>query len=178
MKNVSAALLAHLRGHAQTMCGLFRIGPLEDESYFGFTSLDRDVTYDASDGVGEITYYHLTGYETQNLSSTSDLGVDNTTADTLTPVYPNPNGITVEQVDRGDLDAVSYEIFAVNYQDLSMGHLHWASGVLGGADHFPRRAGASGTAVVVAVDETEVRGRLLLHHLPGLVRQRVSGLRG
>lgn len=131
MKNTSGALLAHMQGSAQTMCGLLRIGPMASGNYMGFTSLDRNVTYDAADGVGEITYYANTGFQSENLSSTSDLGVDNTTADTLTPIFPNTNGITVEDIDRGELDTVTYEVFVVSYEDLSMGHLHWASGVLG-----------------------------------------------
>lgn len=136
MRAVSSALLAHLRGPATTMCGLLKIGPFPDGSYLCMTSLDRNVTYDATAfdpeiTGGELTYYAATGFQDSNFSATYDLGVDNAEAETLQPVFPNTNGVTVEMIDRGDLDGIPYDILVVNYRDLSMGHVHWASGPLG-----------------------------------------------
>lgn len=136
MRAASTALLNHLRGSETTCCGLLKIGPLPDGSFICFTSLDRDVTYDASAfdpdiTGGEQTYCAATGFQDSAYAATHDLGVDNAEAETLQPVFPNPFGITPEMVDRGELDGVHYDILVVNYRDLSMGHIYWASGPLG-----------------------------------------------
>ncbi|WP_202844808.1 DUF2163 domain-containing protein [Luteimonas saliphila] len=136
MRACSEALLQHLRGSSTTMCGLLKIGPLADGSYLCMTSLDRDLTYDATawDPAvtgGEQTYHASTGFQDSAYSATHDLGVDNAEAETLQPVFPNTNGVTVEMIDRGDLDGIPYDILVVNYRDLSMGHIYWASGPLG-----------------------------------------------
>ena len=136
MRAASTALLAHMRGSATTMCGLLKIGPFPDGSYLCFSSLDRDVTYNATafDPAvtgGEQVYHAATGFQDSAYAATHDLGVDNAEAETLQPIYPNSNGVTVEMIDRGDLDGIPYDILVVNYRDLSMGHIYWASGPLG-----------------------------------------------
>lgn len=125
MKSVSTALLNHLRSSATTTCGLIEIGPLPNGEYLRMTSLDRDVIYEGA------TYYARTGFDAAATVSTSDLGIDNSEIATLEPEYPNTAGITVEMIDRGDLDAVEYRQYWVDYENLDAGSVLWSAGLIG-----------------------------------------------
>lgn len=129
-RTASPALLAHFASPAQTVAYLLKVGPLPDSSYLTMASTGRDVVYD--DGDGERTYYARTGVQLANLASTSDLDTDNSEAQTLVnvPVYPG-QGLTEAMVDSGELDDVPYVVYAVNYEDLSMGDMVLHSGPVG-----------------------------------------------
>lgn len=127
-KNIPIALAAHQAQPATTLCFLEKVGPLPDGSYITLTSLNRSVDYD--DGAGVRTYYANTGMEPSQLSASSDLSVDNGETKTLVPVYP-PQGITVEQVENGDLDGVEFIIYKINYMSPTDGHEVMAAGVIG-----------------------------------------------
>lgn len=129
-KTVSAAFALSKAKRATAFCGLLKVGPLRDSSFITVTSSTQDITYDDGTGDGPLVYRHSTGMELSNISASADLSVDNAEAKTLMPVYP-AEGITPAMIDRGDLDAVEYVVYEVNYLDLSEGHEEMASGPIG-----------------------------------------------
>lgn len=129
-KTVSGPYAISKASKASAFTGLLKVGPLRDASYITVTSLSQDITYDDGTGSGPLVYVASTGMELSNLSSSADLSVDNAEAKTLMPVYPAP-GITPAMIDRGELDAVHYVVYEVNYLDLSEGHEIMASGPIG-----------------------------------------------
>lgn len=129
-RSASAELIAYFAGPAQTTAYLLKVGPLPGDTYITVVSIARDFAYD--DGGGERTYFARTGTQVANLSSTNDLTTDNTDAQTLQeiPTYPG-QGITVEMVENGDLDGVEFVLYALNYEDPSMGHVILHAGPIG-----------------------------------------------
>jgi uncharacterized phage protein (TIGR02218 family) len=128
MKTIPIALQAHKAQPLTTLCDLVRIGPLPDDSIIGITSLSVDVTY--NDGDGAVTYYAHTGFSGSTQTSTADLSVDNSEAQTLIAEFTIP-GVTQDMVDRGLLDKVPFIAYRVNYEDLTDGHEILGSGTLG-----------------------------------------------
>lgn len=128
MKTIPISLQAHKAQPVTTLCDLVRIGPLPDDSIIGITSLSVDVAY--NDGDGAVTYYAHTGFSGSTQTSTADLSVDNSEAQTLIAEFTIP-GVTQEMVDRGLLDKVPFIAYRVNYEDLSDGHEILGSGTLG-----------------------------------------------
>src|SRR5690606_9808771 len=122
------ALSAHQAQPATTLCFLEKVGPLPDGSFICLTSLNRDVDYD--DGTGLLTYYASSGMEPSQLVAGADLSVDNGETQTLVPRYPG-QGVTIEQVENGDLDGVEFVIYKINYMSPSDGHEIMAAGVVG-----------------------------------------------
>lgn len=127
-KTIPLALKEHLAQPATTLCLLQKIGPLPNGTFITLTSLDVDVVYD--DGDGERTYYASTGMDLSAVAASNDLGVDNAETSSLAPVFP-AQGITVEMIDRGDLDAAPFVIYRVNYRDLGEGHEIMGGGTIG-----------------------------------------------
>lgn len=126
----SLALIAHMSSPSATIGYLNKIGPLPNGNYIRLCSLGRNEIYD--DGTGAATYYARTGLQLANLASSNDLSTDNTEGKSLVeiPAYPG-QGVTQAMVDNGDLDDVPYVIYAINYEDHSMGHLITGGGPLG-----------------------------------------------
>src|SRR5690348_12401701 len=121
-RTASAALIAHMSSPSATIAYLQKTGPLPDGSYHCMNTTAKDIDYD--DGFGVRRYYARTGIQLANLAGSNDLSSDNTEAQTLTeiPTYPG-QGFTVAMVENGDLDGVEYVIYAINYEDHSMGHM-------------------------------------------------------
>lgn len=115
MRNVPAALQAHLESSATTLCLLLKI-VCRDGTTFGFTTNDKDRTYD--DGQGAITYTAPTGFEMSEVSASSDLGVDNAEAGGLIPIFDFPETISEQDIDAGLLDYAEQWVYLVNYSDL------------------------------------------------------------
>lgn len=128
-RNVPAALAAHLKQPATTVCCLLKIVPKrEGVPTFGITTLDADRDYD--DGTGTLTYRAKRGYTSFDLDTKSDLSVDSSEASGLLAEYPT-DGVTAEGVARGDYDGARFVQYLVNYEDLSMGHVILNSGQVG-----------------------------------------------
>jgi uncharacterized phage protein (TIGR02218 family) len=128
-RNVPAALAAHLKQPATTVCCLLKIMPKrEGVETFGITTLDADRDYD--DGTGTLTYRAKRGYTSFDLDTKSDLSVDSSEASGLLAEYPT-DGVTAEGVARGDYDGARFVQYLVNYEDLSMGHVILNSGQVG-----------------------------------------------
>lgn len=131
MKLTDATLQAHKGQSSTTLTDLLLVGPLPDDSYRGFTLLDVDVPY--NDGNGLVTYKARTGFESSAMQASSDLGVDNAEATTLSTIAGFPlEGFTQAQVDAGDLDKTPFVVYQVNYKDLTAGrHEIMGGGTIG-----------------------------------------------
>lgn len=128
MRTVPAALQAHLGSGATTVCVLVRIVPVAPGyDTLGVTSLDRDVVYD--DGAGELRYLAAIGYESSNLTSSNDMGVDNAEASALLPEFDLP--LSEADIVAGALDYARWTSYLVNYESLAMGHVVLGAGELG-----------------------------------------------
>ena len=122
MKTIDATLLAHKAQSSTTLTDLLLIGPLDDDTYRGFSLLDQDVTFTPSGPIGAITFKARTGFEMSALESTNDMGVNNAEATTLPPVVGfEMEGFTQTQIDSGALDKVKFVVLRVNYNDLTTG---------------------------------------------------------
>lgn len=114
-RNIPITLQSHLEQAATTLCLLVKIVCL-DGTTFGFTTSDRDRTYD--DGLGPVTYTAATGFEMSDVAASADLGVDNAEATGLVSVFDLPVGISQQDVDAGRLDYAEQWVYLVNYEDL------------------------------------------------------------
>lgn len=129
-RDVPAALAAYMAGNGLHMTKLTKMGPLPDGTYRYFSHATNSYTYD--DGTGAQTYVGRTGMEISAFVSSSDLGVDNSEANTLPAIDGYLlEGFTTDQIKTGELDAVPYVTYCVNYTDLSKGHFVWAGGTVG-----------------------------------------------
>lgn len=128
-KTIPIALADTLAAGVSTVSFLCKIGPLKDDSYLTWTSIDKDEKYD--DGDGERTYVASTGVQLTTFESTNDLSVDNGEAQSLGPIYPNANGITTDMVLRGLLDDAEFVIYQHDVFGAAGEHSEVASGILG-----------------------------------------------
>lgn len=128
MRTVPAALLAHLQQPVTTTCRLLKITLRDGVTAFGFTTLDRAVSYD--DGGGLIEYVATNGFDPSTFSADSTYSVDNAEGYALISDEVAP-GITVEDVETGALDDARWRVYLVNFEDLSMGHVLLEGGDLG-----------------------------------------------
>jgi uncharacterized phage protein (TIGR02218 family) len=142
-KTIHATLLAHKEQASTTLCDCLLVGPLPDDTYRGFTSLDTDVDYNP--GSGSVTFRSHTGAQLSAMVSTADLGVDNAEAETLIPITGfEVQGFTQTQIDAGALDKVPFVIYRVNYNDLTAGQHE----IVGGGTIGEVRTKVGGLAVV------------------------------
>lgn len=129
MKTIDATLLAHKGLEATTLTDLLLVGPLEDDSYLGFTTRDRDVAFTPSAPIGEIIFQAPTGFEMSVLESTNDMGVNNAEAMSLSPIAGfEAEGFTQAQIDSGALDKIKFVVLRVNYNDLTTGRSEVVNG--------------------------------------------------
>lgn len=127
-RTVPAALSAHLKSGATTMCVLVKISPVHPgKDAFGVTNADHDIEYD--DGDGSITYLAAVGSEPSALKSSSDMSVDGGETKALLPVYDTP--ISEDEIVAGVCDYAEFKMYMVNYADLSAGHILYQTGTLG-----------------------------------------------
>lgn len=128
MKTIPIALQAAKSSALFKPEELLRVGPLKDGTVYGFTSLDRDETYD--DGNGAVTYRAHTGFSGSAMTAAADLSVDNAEAETLFGTFTVP-GVTQEQIDLGLFDNAPYVLYLVDYDNLANGHEVISSGTIG-----------------------------------------------
>jgi hypothetical protein len=120
MRNISAALLAHLQGDVRTVCTLWLI-TRTDSQVFGFTDFDQPITY------GGLTYTPQGGYTHSQIESSADLSTSNME---LTAIFDS-GAITPQSLESGLWDFASVSVSMINYNDLSMGGVVLDSGVIG-----------------------------------------------
>lgn len=127
---VPPLLLEHLQQDATTVCLLIRVRPVDPEfDELCMTDLDRTVSYD--DGDGPKAYLSSMGYHGGTAVSNRDQETDNSELSALasSPEFDLP--LTEEHVDRGAYDNAEYDVYLINYDDVSMGHIHIDAGTLG-----------------------------------------------
>lgn len=122
MRNIPAALQAHLEQPVTTTCRLLRFDLRNGESH-GLTTLDRDVVYQG------VTYSAINGFDSNVIASDTSYSVDNSEAYAL--LSADIPGITIDMARRGALDDAAWEMLLVNYEDLSMGHVLLDAGDVG-----------------------------------------------
>lgn len=114
-------LQSHLKQDVITVCRLLKI-TLDDGRVFGITNLDQHIEYQG------VAYSALQGFDTSEISTSAGLTVDNAEADCL---LVTTGGITIEDIERGDLDNAKWVMYLINYMKPSDGHLILDSGTLG-----------------------------------------------
>lgn len=127
MRHVPAALQEHLNQPTTTTTRLIKV-TLRNGVRYGLAMLDRDVDYD--DGQGEITYVATNGFDPSMLSADIGFGVDN--AEGYSLISDGVDGVTLEMVERGELDDAEWIMYLINFQDLTPGrHVILDAGDLG-----------------------------------------------
>lgn len=126
MKSIPIQLLEHKREPVTTLCYLLRVR-CKDGTVYGFTNLDREVSYD--DGNGTVIYSARQGFLPTTLESEDGLKVGN--ADLFGLFGTEESDITPQQIRAGKLDFAEIRVYQVNYEDLSMGWEWMAFGNLG-----------------------------------------------
>lgn len=122
MRHIPPALFEHLQGSVTSTCRLLKI-KLTDNREFGLATLDRDVHYNGVD------YSALNGFDQSIIASDTGLSVDNGEATAL--VSATVDGITAAMASQGELDNATWELYLVNWADLSMGHVILDAGDIG-----------------------------------------------
>lgn len=121
-RTIPPRLYEHLQGTVTTTCRALLI-KLRDGREFGVTTLDRDLHY-----LG-IKFSALNGFDSSIIASDTGLSVDNAEATAL--VSATIDGITEEMILAGELDDAQWEMWLLNWNDLSMGHTVLGAGDLG-----------------------------------------------
>lgn len=120
MKQVSAALEAHLAGEVTTLATCWKLRR-RDNTVLGFTDHDRNILFESID------YLAATGFTPTAIENSATLAVDNLDVDGML----SSGSITEADILAGKYDFAEIEIFQVNYEDLTQGSLKLRRGWLG-----------------------------------------------
>ena len=120
----SAGFTTHINSISTSLCFLIRMQRL-DATVFGFTNLDRDVTF--NDGAGAVVYRHLPGVDRTSITTSSDLAIDNTEIN----AFFESSGFVKEDIRDGLWDFAEIKIYLVNYENIAQGALKIRRGFLG-----------------------------------------------
>lgn len=126
MKSASSALQAHLSQGQTELAYLWKI-KRADGAILGFTTHDRDISYDAGDGDGPVTYFASTGFTNTATQGKSDLAVDNMEV----TGFLESQSITEADIRANLYDDAIISIRLVNWADLTMGDLLLRTGTVG-----------------------------------------------
>jgi len=126
MKTVSSGLAAHLQGTALSLATCWKI-KRTDGAVMGFTSHDRDVVLDLSDGDGAVTYAAATGFTRTRIENSTGLATDNLD---VAGILESAT-VTAADIRAGRYDFAEVKIFDVNYTDISQGVLMLRRGHIG-----------------------------------------------
>lgn len=111
-----------------TRCTLLRITPkLPGHPVIGLCSTNVDITYD--DGTGPLVYRASTGVELSNVTSTSDMAVDNSEATSLLPAFDV--GVSEELLGSGAYDYAQWQAWDIDYLAPAKGPIDMGRGMLG-----------------------------------------------
>jgi len=128
-RTVPTPLIYRFTPGGTTQCALLQIRPSRMPA-FGITSLDTDVTYDAGDSLGPITYRAKNGFTPSDQVSAMDLSVDNAEASSLLSQFTF-DGMTPEAIDQGEYDGAPFKLMLVDYEALTAGHVIISGGTVG-----------------------------------------------
>jgi len=123
---IGATLQAFLSQPYQTVATCWQC-TLKSGTVLGFTDHDQDIVFDLGDGAGSVTYMATTGYTRSDIAGASDLSVDNLE---IAGMLQSPS-ITEADLYAGVWDFAQIKIFALNWQDTTMGALILRVGWLG-----------------------------------------------
>lgn len=128
MRDITAELLAHLRGEVSTLalCWVIEKGNGE---VIRATDHDRDIEIAAGRYAG--LYRAIANISGSDVRSTSDMSVDNMEVDGAIPDQLEIRDITVAEIEAGLLDNAPVEVFGVNYNEPDQGQLIERRGYLG-----------------------------------------------
>ncbi len=155
MRDISIQLADDFRQAANTRCFLFKVMPVGLDPLC-LTTLDQDIDYD--DGSGLKTYKARRGVTPYAVETAQDLSVDNSQMQALISEF-ELDGFTVDAIRRGVYDDARFVTYAVNYLDLSHGHVVVGAGFIGqvknvdGLTCFPELRSLSQTLKQKAVIE-------------------------
>lgn len=90
---------------------------------YGICMTNKDVIYDHGDGDGPIVYVASNGFDPSTISADEGYSVDN--AEGYALISNDITGVTVEMVNAGALENAQWQLFYLDYENLSIG-----SGVL------------------------------------------------
>lgn len=127
-RTIPIALQAHLDEKQTTRCRLLQIKPVLG-AVVGYSSA-VEITYNAADGYGAVTYQVLSGFDQSAVASTSSTDVDNSEAKVLA-LAGGP--ITEAAINAGTYDGAEFTVMEVNYADLTQGHYVLQHGYIGKA---------------------------------------------
>lgn len=119
------SLKTHLQGVGLTICTCWKVTSADGTRVLGFTSLDQDLA--GLTGHSGVTFKHATGLSPSAIESASGLAVPNQEVDAIL----SSNAITEADILRGFWDYAAFEVFVVNWRDLSMGDLLMHAGTFG-----------------------------------------------
>ena len=126
MKTVSPELAAHLAGAALTLATCWKVAR-RDGVLLGFTSHDRDLTFDLGDGDGALTYVAASGFTRSNISGMAGFAADNLDVEGVL----DSAAITAADLRVGRYDFAEVKVFEVNYRNLSQRALKLRRGQVG-----------------------------------------------
>lgn len=126
MRTIPADLQTHLNGHSTTLALCCKIKRADDTTY-GFTTVDKTLSIDLSDGDGSIDYKPATLSELSALRRSATLAPDNMDAGLL---------LDSPDIEPGDLRAQLFDgaeatVFLVNWADLTDGTVVLHHGSIG-----------------------------------------------
>lgn len=128
MRDITAELLAHLRGEVSTLALCWTIEKSNGE-IIRSTDHDREIEITAGHYTG--LYRSVANITGSDVRSTSDMSVDNMEVDgAISDNFEIPD-ITVAEIEAGLLDNAPVEVFGVNYNSPNDGQLIERRGYLG-----------------------------------------------
>jgi uncharacterized phage protein (TIGR02218 family) len=126
MKTASSALQAHMASDSTTLAYLWLVAR-PDGTIMGFTTHDQEITYDAGDGYGAISYLPAPGMANTAKEGKGDFSVDNLEV----TAFLESDAIREEDIRAGLYDNAQIALRVVNWADLSMGHFTILRGFTG-----------------------------------------------
>jgi hypothetical protein len=126
-RNIPAPMVPRLSGAATTLCYLLKVTP-RNAPVFGLTTADTDQVLD--DGSGPLTYKCASGYTKSDISTKTDLSVNNAEADALVAEY-SADGITADDISRGVFDGARFIQYLIDYESPSSGFVIVSAGTIG-----------------------------------------------
>jgi uncharacterized phage protein (TIGR02218 family) len=132
VKTATGPLTTHLAAQVTCLATLWRVTRV-DGNVFGFTNHDRDLVYDGT------TFEAATGYKRTALTHRSDMSVSEMEAqglldevrDILDANLLNSDNITDVDLRNGKFNGAVFEVFLVNWADLTQGAVKLLKGNLG-----------------------------------------------
>jgi uncharacterized phage protein (TIGR02218 family) len=126
---IPIALQESLAKDATTTCLLIRIDPVVPGGVvYGATSSDQTIVYD--DGRGDVTYHAPVGMMPPAMIGHADMTSDQAQSKHLFPEYDIPE-LSEEAIRAGVYDFAKYDVYLVDYANLSAGHVTLKSGTTG-----------------------------------------------